>query len=175
MFCRHVVPQAIASAYSENMRQLSSSSTEQCRYVPQRFKSYFSYLSTETECGFVVVWNFASRGVIALKLKHQTFYVSGIVIREMCIVYSVRAWALFVCALWLRWLCLFYIFGIFNVVAWRMNFKEVVCVSFLQIDPWFAYAYTLLGHEFVSTEELDNAMACFRSAIRVSPRHYNAW
>lgn len=56
-----------------------------------------------------------------------------------------------------------------------MNFKEVVCVSFLQIDPWFAYAYTLLGHEFVSTEELDNAMACFRSAIRVSPRHYNAW
>lgn len=44
-----------------------------------------------------------------------------------------------------------------------------------QVDPGFAYAYTLLGHEFVLTEELDRALACFRNAIRVNNRHYNAW
>ncbi|KAM4597858.1 cell division cycle protein 27 homolog [Polymixia lowei] len=45
----------------------------------------------------------------------------------------------------------------------------------IQVDPGFAYAYTLLGHEFVLTEELDRALACFRNAIRVNSRHYNAW
>uniref|UniRef100_A0A8C5EHK5 Cell division cycle protein 27 homolog n=1 Tax=Gouania willdenowi TaxID=441366 RepID=A0A8C5EHK5_GOUWI len=45
----------------------------------------------------------------------------------------------------------------------------------IQVDPSFAYAYTLLGHEFVLTEELDRALACFRNAIRVNNRHYNAW
>ena len=44
-----------------------------------------------------------------------------------------------------------------------------------QIDPKFAYAYTLLGHEYVTTEELDKAMACFRNALRINQRHYNAW
>ncbi|XP_068082472.1 cell division cycle protein 27 homolog isoform X2 [Anabrus simplex] len=45
----------------------------------------------------------------------------------------------------------------------------------VQIDPSFVYAYTLLGHEYVTTEELDKAMSCFRSAIRIDSRHYNAW
>lgn len=45
----------------------------------------------------------------------------------------------------------------------------------IQVEPGFAYAYTLLGHEFVLTEELDRALACFRNAIRVNNRHYNAW
>ncbi|CAL1589169.1 unnamed protein product [Knipowitschia caucasica] len=45
----------------------------------------------------------------------------------------------------------------------------------IQVEPSFAYAYTLLGHEFVLTEELDRALACFRNAIRVNNRHYNAW
>ncbi|XP_040564895.1 cell division cycle protein 27 homolog isoform X1 [Lepeophtheirus salmonis] len=45
----------------------------------------------------------------------------------------------------------------------------------VQVQPDFAYAYTLLGHEYVMIEELDKALACFRSAIRVDPRHYNAW
>lgn len=45
----------------------------------------------------------------------------------------------------------------------------------IQVEPAFAYAYTLLGHEFVLTEELDKALACFRNAIRVNKRHYNAW
>lgn len=44
-----------------------------------------------------------------------------------------------------------------------------------QVDPSFAYAYTLLGHEYVLTEELDKAMNCYRHAVRIDPRHYNAW
>lgn len=44
-----------------------------------------------------------------------------------------------------------------------------------QVDPLYAYAYTLLGHEYVTTEELDKAMDCFRNAMRVDQRHYNAW
>lgn len=44
-----------------------------------------------------------------------------------------------------------------------------------QVDPKFHYAYTLLGHEYITTEELDKAMSCFWNAIRINPRHYNAW
>lgn len=43
------------------------------------------------------------------------------------------------------------------------------------MDPNFAYAYTLLGHEYVMIEELEKALSCFRAAVRVDPRHYNAW
>lgn len=53
--------------------------------------------------------------------------------------------------------------------------RSVSNLSVSQVDPGFAYAYTLLGHEFVLTEELDRALACFRNAIRVNNRHYNAW
>lgn len=45
----------------------------------------------------------------------------------------------------------------------------------VQVDPNFAYSYTLLGHELVITEELDKAMSCFRTAIMKDSRHYNAW
>ncbi|CAG7816240.1 unnamed protein product [Allacma fusca] len=45
----------------------------------------------------------------------------------------------------------------------------------IQVDPSFAYGYTLLGHEYVATEELEKAMRCFRNAARIDPRHYNAW
>ncbi|GAB6019681.1 anaphase-promoting complex subunit cdc27 [Chamberlinius hualienensis] len=45
----------------------------------------------------------------------------------------------------------------------------------VQVDPMFAYAYTLLGHEFILTEEMDKSMSCFRTAIRIDPKHYNAW
>lgn len=45
----------------------------------------------------------------------------------------------------------------------------------VQVDPNFAYAYTLLGHEHIATEELENALSCYRSAVRIDPRHYNAW
>lgn len=45
----------------------------------------------------------------------------------------------------------------------------------IQVDPEFAYAYTLLGHEYEAIEELEKAMKCFRNAIRINPRHYNGW
>ena len=44
-----------------------------------------------------------------------------------------------------------------------------------QVDPDFAYAHTLLGHEYVLIEELDKALMSFRNATRLDPRHYNAW
>ena len=46
---------------------------------------------------------------------------------------------------------------------------------YVKVDPDFAYAYTLLGHEYVMTEEMEKAMGCFRNAIRIDARHYNAW
>lgn len=45
----------------------------------------------------------------------------------------------------------------------------------IQVDPDFAYSYTLLGHELVVTEELEKALGCYRKAIHKDPRHYNAW
>ena len=45
----------------------------------------------------------------------------------------------------------------------------------VQVDPLFAYAYTLLGHEYVLVDELDKALAAFRNALRLDVRHYNAW
>ncbi|XP_059614178.1 cell division cycle protein 27 homolog [Phlebotomus argentipes] len=45
----------------------------------------------------------------------------------------------------------------------------------VQVDPDFVYSYTLLGHEFVITEELEKAMSSFRTAIVKNQRHYNAW
>ena len=45
----------------------------------------------------------------------------------------------------------------------------------VQVDPEYAYSYTLLGHELVITEELEKAMSCFRTAILKDSRHYNAW
>lgn len=45
----------------------------------------------------------------------------------------------------------------------------------VQVEPRFAYAYTLLGHEYVLVEELDKALSCFRTAVRIDKRHYNSW
>lgn len=44
-----------------------------------------------------------------------------------------------------------------------------------QIDPKFAYAFTLQGHEYVSNEEHDKAMDAYRHGIAADSRHYNAW
>jgi anaphase-promoting complex subunit 3 len=43
------------------------------------------------------------------------------------------------------------------------------------VDPRFTYAYTLCGHEYVCNEDFDKAVACYRYAIRIDERHYNAW
>ncbi|KAL8653755.1 MAG: hypothetical protein Q9226_003719 [Calogaya cf. arnoldii] len=45
----------------------------------------------------------------------------------------------------------------------------------VQLDPRFAYAYTLQGHEYIANEENDKALAVFRSAVGVDSRHYNGW
>lgn len=45
----------------------------------------------------------------------------------------------------------------------------------IKVDQNFAYAYTLLGHELISAERLDQAMTCFRNAVRLDPKHWNAW
>lgn len=72
--------------------------------------------------------------------------------------------------------CLTYL-SVSNICLWpdRLSLTCLSSTSVSQVDPGFAYAYTLLGHEFVLTEELDRALACFRNAIRVNNRHYNAW
>ena len=44
-----------------------------------------------------------------------------------------------------------------------------------QLDPSFAYAYTLQGHEYISNEEYDKAMLAYRASITAESRHYNAW
>jgi anaphase-promoting complex subunit 3 len=45
----------------------------------------------------------------------------------------------------------------------------------IQINPRFTYAYTLSGHEYVSNEDFEKAIECYRHAIRIDDRHYNAW
>ena len=45
----------------------------------------------------------------------------------------------------------------------------------VQVDPQHAYAFTLLGHEYVYTEDFAKALSCFRTATEIDPRHYNAW
>ncbi|KAJ5815590.1 hypothetical protein N7474_007367 [Penicillium riverlandense] len=43
------------------------------------------------------------------------------------------------------------------------------------LDPEFAYAFTLQGHEYVANEEYDKALDAYRHGINVDSRHYNAW
>jgi anaphase-promoting complex subunit 3 len=43
------------------------------------------------------------------------------------------------------------------------------------IDPEFAYAFTLQGHEYVANEEYDKALEAYRHGINADSRHYNAW
>ena len=45
----------------------------------------------------------------------------------------------------------------------------------LQLDPSFTYAYTLAGHEYFANEDFDKGLQCYRHAMRLDPRHYNAW
>ncbi|KAH7041062.1 uncharacterized protein B0I36DRAFT_232847 [Microdochium trichocladiopsis] len=44
-----------------------------------------------------------------------------------------------------------------------------------QLDPKFAYAFTLQGHEHVSNEEYEKALTAYRRAISADRRHYNAY
>lgn len=44
-----------------------------------------------------------------------------------------------------------------------------------QLDPTFAYGFTLQGHEYVANEEFEKALEAYRCAISADGRHYNAW
>lgn len=44
-----------------------------------------------------------------------------------------------------------------------------------QLDPKFAYGFTLQGHEHVANEEFDKALHAYRCAISADNRHYNGW
>ncbi|KAE9612596.1 putative tetratricopeptide-like helical domain-containing protein [Lupinus albus] len=50
------------------------------------------------------------------------------------------------------------------------NFQRAV-----QLNPRFAYAHTLCGHEYVALEDFENGIKCYQSALRFDTRHYNAW
>uniref|UniRef100_F6XWY9 Cell division cycle protein 27 homolog n=1 Tax=Ciona intestinalis TaxID=7719 RepID=F6XWY9_CIOIN len=45
----------------------------------------------------------------------------------------------------------------------------------VQLDTHYAYAHTLLGHEYAYSDDNDRAMASYRRAIHCDKRHYNAW
>ncbi|XP_055357904.1 cell division cycle protein 27 homolog [Paramacrobiotus metropolitanus] len=45
----------------------------------------------------------------------------------------------------------------------------------LQLSPNYAYALTLLGHEYIALDEMDKAVQCFRMALSADPSHYNGW
>jgi anaphase-promoting complex subunit 3 len=58
----------------------------------------------------------------------------------------------------------------------RQHDDAIQCFSRAsQLDPKFAYAFTLQGHEHVTNEEFDKAMIAFRGAISADIRHYNGW
>jgi anaphase-promoting complex subunit 3 len=58
----------------------------------------------------------------------------------------------------------------------RQHDDAVKCFSrATQLDPKFAYAFTLQGHEHVANEEFDKAMQAYRRAISADNRHYNGW
>ncbi|KAI1191284.1 tetratricopeptide [Nemania serpens] len=44
-----------------------------------------------------------------------------------------------------------------------------------QLNPKFAYAFTLQGHEHVANEEYEKALTAYRLAISADRRHYNAY
>ena len=45
----------------------------------------------------------------------------------------------------------------------------------IQLDPQFAYAYSLQGLEHTENEEFDKARICFMNALRANRRLYHAW
>ncbi|KAF2858005.1 TPR-like protein [Piedraia hortae CBS 480.64] len=44
-----------------------------------------------------------------------------------------------------------------------------------QLDPKFAYGWTLMGHECIANEEYDAALTAFRRSLGVDKRCYNGW
>uniref|UniRef100_A0A7N0U2G3 Uncharacterized protein n=1 Tax=Kalanchoe fedtschenkoi TaxID=63787 RepID=A0A7N0U2G3_KALFE len=44
-----------------------------------------------------------------------------------------------------------------------------------QLNPRFAYAHTLCGHEYVALEDFENGVKSYQEALHNDSRHYNAW
>lgn len=44
-----------------------------------------------------------------------------------------------------------------------------------QLDPSFAYAHTLMGHEYIANEAFDSALAAFRTAVAADRLGYAGW
>lgn len=44
-----------------------------------------------------------------------------------------------------------------------------------QVDPGFSYAWTLMGHELLTNEEFDAALASFRKGVGSERRGFGAW
>ncbi|XP_038984046.1 cell division cycle protein 27 homolog B isoform X2 [Phoenix dactylifera] len=60
----------------------------------------------------------------------------------------------------------------------RQNDHETALKNFqraVHLDPRFAYAHTLCGHEYVALEDFENGIKCYQSSLQVDERHYNAW
>ncbi|VDK42705.1 unnamed protein product [Anisakis simplex] len=45
----------------------------------------------------------------------------------------------------------------------------------ISLNPRFAYAYSLLGHELLDTDQLEKATSAFRRAVLLCPIDYRAW
>jgi anaphase-promoting complex subunit 3 len=45
----------------------------------------------------------------------------------------------------------------------------------IQLNPNFAYAHTLCGHEYVANEDFEQAKKCYQKALAADDKHYNAW
>ncbi|CCE63169.1 hypothetical protein TPHA_0E00740 [Tetrapisispora phaffii CBS 4417] len=64
-----------------------------------------------------------------------------------------------------------------NFLSLQKNHHEAIKAfeKATQVDPKFAYAYTLQGHEYTSSDSFDVAKRCYRKAIACDPGHYNAY
>lgn len=43
------------------------------------------------------------------------------------------------------------------------------------MNPFFAYAHSLSGHEYVEIEDFEQAKKCYGEALKADKRHYTAW
>lgn len=58
----------------------------------------------------------------------------------------------------------------------RDHTNAIICFTrSTHLEPKFAYAYTLQGHEHLANEEFDKALLSYRSAVQADHRHYNGW
>ncbi|KAJ3186951.1 hypothetical protein HDU85_006988 [Gaertneriomyces sp. JEL0708] len=64
-----------------------------------------------------------------------------------------------------------------NLYSLRQEHELAVkCFSrAIQLDPTYAYAYTLIGFEYKMKEDLEKAISYFQKSVRICPRPFNAW